>query len=288
MHIPSLQTLRAFDAAGRHRSYSRAGEELGLTHSAISHRIRQLEALTGGRLFERQGNEMVPTQDGARLLAKVRNALGLLESIFAGDAPAARQPLTISVSPAFARFLVPRLGGFRAEHAEVPVRLDLSSDPVPLGGGIDAAIRYGEGPWPGTRSSRLGGEVLFPVCAPGHLPVATEPADLLTATLLRHPWHSWAQWFHAAGITASEPVDGPEYRDSSLLLAAAEAGEGVALARGLAAADALAAEALVRLPGPALADKYSYWLVRPAAGSDPRLDVVESWLKEALRQVQAA
>lgn len=288
MHIPSLQTLRAFDAAGRHRSYSKAGEELGLTHSAISHRIRELEALTGRRLFERSGNEMVPTGDALRLLAGVRNALGLLEAIFADPTAAPARPLTISVSPGFARFLVPRLARFRSAHPDVPIRLDLSSEPVAVGGGIDAAIRYGIGPWPGTESRRIGGEILFPVAAPAHLPAGAAPSDLMGATLLRHPWHSWAQWFHAAGVTAAEPADGPEYSDSSLLLAAAEAGEGVALARAAAVADALAAGSLVRLAGPAIQDRCSYWLVRPAGGGDPRLDRLEAWLIDALRQAMPA
>jgi LysR family glycine cleavage system transcriptional activator len=124
MHIPSLQTLRAFEAAGRHQSYSKAGEELGLTHSAISHRIRDLENLTGGRLFAREGNRMVPTGEGARLLRQVRNALGLLESIFRETHGRASRRLTISVFPAFAScWLVPRLGAFRAGHPEIDLAL---------------------------------------------------------------------------------------------------------------------------------------------------------------------
>ena len=167
MHIPSLQTLRAFEAAGRHQSYSGAGQELGLTHSAISHRIRDLENLTGSRLFVREGNRMVPTKEGARLLRQVRNALGLLESIFRETRSRASRRITISVFPAFAScWLVPRLAAFRAEHPEVDLALSLSSEIVKLGSGLDAAIRYGGGSWPDTDSRRLAGEWLIPVCTP--------------------------------------------------------------------------------------------------------------------------
>jgi LysR family transcriptional regulator, glycine cleavage system transcriptional activator len=291
MRIPSLQTLRAFDAAGRHQSYSRAGEELGLTHSAVSHRIRDLEQLTGARLFAREGNRMVPTQAGRRLLAQVRNALGLLESIFGArhDQPSGR--ITVSVFPAFAScWLVPRLGAFRTSHPEIDLALDLSSEVVELGDGIDAAIRYGAGSWPGTDSRRLAEELLFPVCTPHYrdAQAIAEPADLLRCTLLRHPWQSWAAWFAAAGVSAGEPTGGPEYSDSSLLVEAAIAGEGVALARALAVFDALRAGTLVRPFDAALTDAHAYYFVTPAGAGDQRLDRLEAWLAAAMREDGAA
>jgi LysR family glycine cleavage system transcriptional activator len=286
MRIPSLQTLRAFETAGRYQSYSKAGEELGLTHSAVSHRIRELEAITGTRLFAREGNHMVPTGDGQRLLAQVRNALGLLESIFA-EKPrgGARRQITISVFPAFAsRWLVPRLGAFRADHPQIGLNLSLSADIVALGGDIDAAVRYGPGSWPGTQSRLLSDEILFPVCSPlyfGETGLA-EPADLLRGTLLRHPWHSWAAWFQAAGLSVAEPRDGPEYSDASLLMEAATAGEGVAMARGLTAADALRAGTLVRPFQLAIPDKYGYYFVSPTGPRHPGLDAFEAWLAGAM------
>ena len=285
MHIPSLQTLRAFDAAGRHRSYSRAGEELGLTHSAVSHRIRDLEQLTGARLFAREGNRMVPTAEGQRLLAQVRNALGLLESIFGEARERASRRITVSVFPAFAsRWLVPRLGRFRAAHPDVELALDLSSGVVVLGDGIDAAVRFGAGGWPGTESRRLAGETLFPVCSPGFRDEhrLAEPADLLRCTLLRYPRHSWAAWFHAAGVSAGEPRAGPEYSDSSLLMDAAVAGEGVALARGYAALDALRSGSLVRPFRTSVVDEQAYYFVTPPGPLQPNLEAFETWLGTAM------
>lgn len=289
MRIPSLQTLRAFDAAGRHQSYSKAGVELGLTHSAVSHRIRELEAIIGSKLFERQGNRMVPTNDGKRLLAQVRNALGLLESIFSVPPKSGNPRLTISLSPALSRWLVPRLGAFRAEHQGLDLRLHLSSISVELGNGIDAGVRYGLGSWPGTESRLLSGEILFPVASPtflaGHF--IRHPPDLLDCNLLLHPWHSWAAWFDAAGVSAGEPRDGPEYSDSSLLIDAALAGEGIALARGLGVIDRLKDGSLVRLFDISIPDERSYYFVCPSSKADPMLAEIESWLAREFRQVQA-
>lgn len=288
MHMPSLQTLRAFDAAGRHQSYSKAGRELGLTHSAISHRIRELEALLGTRLFERKGNRMVPTAEGIRLLGQVRNALGLLESIFSPSNAQAKRRLTISVFPALSSWLVPRLGSFRALHPELDLRLDLSSRPVELGEGIDAAVRYGLGSWTNTDASLLAKEILFPVCSPKYLaehPV-NRPGDLLNCNLLRHPWHSWAAWFEAAGVSAGEPLSGPEYADSSLLIEAAEAGEGVALARALGVADRLHEGKLVRPFDITIPDQRAYYFVRPKGARVAEVDEIESWLANEFHSVQ--
>lgn len=290
MHIPSLQTLRALDAAGRHQSYSKAGRELGLTHSAISHRIRELEALLGARLFERQGNRMVPTAVGIRLLGQVRNALGLLESIFTSSSEGEKRRLTISVFPALSQWLVPRLGSFRALHPELDLRLDLSSRPVELGDGIDAAVRYGLGSWTATDSSLLSREVLFPVCSPKYLaehPLG-HPGDLLSCNLLRHPWHSWATWFEAAGVAAGEPISGPEYADSSLLIEAAEAGEGVALARALGVADRLDHGKLVRPFDITIPDQRSYYFVRPKGVRNAEVDEIEGWLSSEFHSLHEA
>lgn len=290
MHIPSLQTLRAFDAAARLQSYSRAGEELGLTHGAISRRIRDLEAQTGHRLFERQGNRMVPTRDGVRLLEQVRNALGLLESIFVAPSSKTRRRVTISLFPALARWLVPRLGSLRRQLPELDLKFDLSAQIVDLGHGIDAAIRYGAGSWPDTQSRRLAGEILFPVCAPAYRSEhqLQEPGDLLNCTLLQHPWHSWATWFQAAGVAAGEPRGGPEYSDSSMLIEAAIAGEGVALGRGLGVADALRAGTLVRLFSVSIPDERSYFFVIPQGRRDSTIDSIEAWVAAELGRAAGA
>lgn len=280
MRIPSIQTLRSFDAACRHQSYSRAGEELGLTHSAISHRIRELETLLGKTLFDRRGNRMIPTADGRHLHGQISNALGLLGTIF-NETPATSDTLTVSVFPALSRWLVPRLGRYRADHAGLQIRIHQSSDPVELGKGIDAAVRYGQGDWAGTDSMLLANETLFPVCSPAYLEAHPMAAlsDLRPEQMLRHPWHSWEAWFHAAGAILPNSPSGPEYLDSGPLIEAARVGEGVALARGLGAVDGLADGSLVRPFDVSVADARAYYFVRPAGKSDARVHELGSWLK---------
>ena len=280
--LPSIQTLRAFDAAGRHQSYSRAAEELGLTHGAVSHRIRELEARTGERLFERRGNRMVPTPEGHRLLAHVRHALALLGNAFARDVPTMER-LTISVLPSVAaRWLSPRLPDVR--KAQPKVKLELRTE-VELadfrGSEVDAAIRFGPGGWPGVQATRIAGELLFPVCSPAYLarhPLGS-PADLAGATLLRNSWQPWAPWLGAAQVDLPEPSAGTLYADSHLLLEAAAAGEGVALGRGVLAARELRAGRLVRPFDLAIADTYGYYLVSPdGARGKPALAAFSKWL----------
>lgn len=285
--LPSIQTLRAFEAAGRHQSYSRAAEELGLTHGAISHRIRALETRAGQRLFERRGNRMVPTAEGHRLLAHVRHALALLGSAFSPAAPAAER-LTISLLPSVAaRWLRPRLADFHA--AEPKLKLELRTE-VELadfrGSGVDGAIRFGPGGWPGVQATRIAGELLFPVCSPDYLSRhrLASPADLAGATLLRNGWQPWAPWFGAAQLDLPEPATGTLYADSDLLLEAAAGGEGVALARGILAATGLRSGRLVRPFDLAIKDAYGYYFVAPhGSKGKPALDVFAKWVAAEMR-----
>ncbi|HEV2673868.1 MAG TPA: LysR substrate-binding domain-containing protein [Aliidongia sp.] len=286
VHFPSIQTLRAFEAAGRLQSYSAAARELGLTHSAISHRIRALETGGGQTLFQRAGNRMIPTGEGHRLLVQVRAALGLLEQAFPGNAPNPRR-LVLDALPAFAaRWLAPRLGAFRSAHPDVELELralpkltDLAAE------GIDAAIRYGPGDWPNLQATPLARERIFPVCAPAYRERhgIELPEDLARLTLLRNPWQPWTPWFQAAGLAFKEPATGSSYADAGLLLQAAAAGEGVALARGLLARDDLATGRLVRPFEVAIWDRYGYFLVRPlTAIPNPALAAFERWLSQAI------
>jgi LysR family glycine cleavage system transcriptional activator len=288
-HLPSIQTLRAFEAACRLQNYSRVADELGLTHGAISHRIRELEERLGAQLFARQAGKMVPTVPARQLLARIRPALSILENSFE-TAPSARpRALRISVLPGFAaRWLVARLDGFRKAHPQIALNVtadvalaDLSET------GSDAAIRYGLGDWPGTQSERLGPERLFPVCSPDYRESVgiKEPDDLRGCVLLRHTWQAWGVWLEAAGLDMDEPPDAPVYSESDLLLKAAEAGQGVALARGLLAHDELRSGRLVRLFDIEVPDPYSYFLVwNPRSRCVADVRAFGDWLQEAIRE----
>lgn len=289
-HIPSIATLRAFEAAARHRSFSRAGDELGLTHGAISHRIRELEEQVGERLFMRRGNTMEPTQAAGRYLASVRRALDLLAATFATGAGGAGKTLRIAVLPSFAsHWLVPRLHRFQAEHPDIAVSLDARVEVVPLGRGHpDAAIRQGEGYWPGVHADRLVSEIAFPVCAPAYrrrMKIAT-PADLARCHLLRHSWVPWTTWFASAGVDLPEPDGSGAFTDAGLLIDMAIAGHGVLLGRNVLTADALASGRLVRLFDTSIPVAGAYWFVRPLAGGKLAKEVAAygTWLAATLAQ----
>ena len=287
-HLPSMQTLRAFEAAYRRENYSRAAEELGLTHGAVSHRIRELEQRLGARLFERRLNRMVPTEDARRLLARIRPALRILEEAFGTAAPPRRHALTLSVLPAFAsRWLIPRLDRLRAAHPDLELNIRAESELLEAGDGrADAAVRFGGGTWVGLEAEMLAGETIFPVCAPAYrtrLSIET-PADLDRCRLLRHAWQQWETWLDEAGVALEAPPSGPLFEDSDLLLKAAEAGEGVALARRLLVGTDLEAGRLVRLFEVEAVDAYSYYFVRDPARVHPKAEQLKAWLKAEMAE----
>lgn len=283
-HLPSIQTLRAFEAACRLRSYSRAAEELNLTHGAISHRIRELEERLGIKLFRRAGNTMSPTPEAVRLMLQVSHGLSLLEQAFAAPGPRGARRLVVTVLPALAtRWLAPRLPAFRAREPDIQLEVRASHEVVDLASSdIDAALRYGPGGWAGVEAEKLAGEAVFPVCAPDYLARMglKAPSDLSRCTLLRHPWQPWSPWLKAAGVKLAEPTSGPSYDDAGLLLQAAAGGEGVALARGLLVAPDLEAGRLVRPFAVEVAEPFSYYLAWPTGRRDrPEVIAFRDWLR---------
>jgi len=259
-----MQTLRAFEAAARHESYSAAAAELGLTHGAISHRIRELENQLGVSLFRRTGRTMSPTREAVTLLAQVREGLSVLQRALPDPVKAHAGRLVLSVHPSLAtHWLVPRIGGFLRAQPNVGMEIRSTADLGEfLGQGVDIAIRYGAGNWPNTVGERMSGEVLFPVCTPTYRDAhrIRSPADLRRCTLLRHGWQPWLPWLKAANLRLSEPTTGLKLSDTGILLEAAAAGEGVALVRSLFALDDIASGRLVRLFDIAIEDSYAYYV----------------------------
>ncbi len=234
--LPAFIALRALEAAARLRSYSRAAEELHVTHGAVSHQIRRLEEDLGLTLFHRQGNEMAPTPVALRLAGRVAEALTILHTAVADVAgEGAADPLVLSTLSSFAaRWLTPRLGRLADETGEAHLEVraadtlaDLVTD------GVDAAVRYGAGRWPGVTSMPLFTETLFPVCSPAFAErhKLKRPEDLLKAPLLRQSHRPWSIWFASLGLEAPQARTGLIFDDSALLLDAAAQGLGAALAR---------------------------------------------------------
>jgi len=287
--LPSMQTLRAFEAAARHESYSAAATELGLTHGAISHRIRELEADVGISLFRRVGRAMIPTREAVTILAQVREALSALQRALPPSTRGQTNKLVISVHPSLAtHWLIPSIGAFlRAEpKADVEIRSTAELGEF-LGQGVSVAIRYGAGNWPNTVSERFCGEVQFPVCTREYAQQYNlrTPADLKNCTLLRHSWLPWTPWFRAADVRLREPSRTMMLSDSSMLVEAAAAGEGVALVRGLIARGAIQSGRLMRLFDVAIEDSYSYYLLWHA---NTQLSSLGTTLLEWLRRTSAA
>ncbi|GGY32748.1 DNA-binding transcriptional activator GcvA [Rhodanobacter panaciterrae] len=283
--LPPMHTLRTFEALGRLRHFTRTAEELHLTTSAVSHQIRVLESFHAARLFVRNRHDVALTPAGERLMVAVRHALQQLstasESIRAQDA--AR--LSVTAPPSLvSRWLMPRLGVFLQQHPTVDFRLRATSAVVDLAAEeIDLGIRFGGGRWPGMRSEKLFDEEIFPVASPAYLAhmKVRRWADLRRCLLLRDDFHSWEDWLDEIGATTAGCTFGSVFNDSALSLQAAEAGQGVVLARSLLAADAIKAGTLARVGKRAVRSRGSYYLVAPSDRQDgAAVGLFREWLRE--------
>lgn len=236
--LPPLNSLRAFEAAGRHLSFTHAADELAVTPTAISHQIRLLEDTLGVKLFRRLPRRLLLTDQGQMLLADAKEAFQrLAQAVERVANKGVSGPLTISSSTTFAwSWLVKRLYKFQALYPEIDVRLEASQRAVDFHReGVDAAIRYGRGNWPGLYSVQLFEEVLSPLISREQLaagPPIHEPKDLLRYPLLNDsPFNVeyWRMWFAAAGVTDLEHRMGGLFDSSQMAVQAALSGGGIAL-----------------------------------------------------------
>jgi LysR family glycine cleavage system transcriptional activator len=289
--LPNFSALRAFEAAARHENFSRAADELHLTHGAISHQVRGLEEELGRPLFVRNGRQVKITNDGLKFAQFLGKAFAdIAAATDAMRATSINQRLTITSIPSFAaRWLAPRLGKFIELHPDIEVVLQSSGHMQDLAReGVDVGIRFGRGHYPGMVVLRLMGDVYYPVVSPhyrgGLLPLA--PADLARHTLLRSVEH-WTPWFNAAGLDLPEPSGGPLFEDLSMLVRSAADGNGVALVRHVVAMQEIASGQLLRLfdiatPSP---DEY-YFVTPPNSASKPQVLAFRSWLLEEIEAFQ--
>lgn len=280
--LPPLTTLRAFEAAARLGSFSRAAEEISVTHSAVSHQVRALERALGTPLFQRNGKRVSLTEAGKHLASRVSAALRDIADAaqFVRRRDRGRV-LTVSTLPSFAaRWLMPRLGRFMEEHPEIDVNLHTSIALVDMERDeVDLAIRFGKGSWPGLEALKFMDDELFPVASPtfnrGRFP--TRPAELTKFRLMRSDDEFWAPWFEAAGVRIEEPRS-PVFSDSALLLQAAVGGRGIALARRSIAEDDLRAKRLVRLFDVAASAHGANYLVWPKGKLSANAALLRDWL----------
>ena len=251
--LPPVHALSAFEAAARLSSFALAADELCITPSALSHRIRLLEDFVGERLFLRDNRSISISEFGRRYLEVVRGALRTLTDFPMPSRSAQHQPrVKVTVPPTFARYLlVPHLAEFTAAHPDISVELFVSVPLYDLSlSESDVEIRFGAGRYPNIVTAKLFEEPAFAVASPRYLatiaPLHT-PADLRHATLLRSALEPWQPWFDAAGLDWPEPSTGVRVDDLGLLLEAIKHGHGIGLARKHFARDMLAAGDIVQL-----------------------------------------
>ena len=290
--LPPLDLLAAFEAAARHLSFTRAGAERFVTQSAMSRQIRALEEDLGVALFRRRHRALALTDDGRRLhavcadvLAQLREAVGQIR------APARREVLALSTTPGLASlWLIPRLPLFTKAHPGIDVRLDASLELRDLrGDGFDLAIRYGRVGQ--TEGAQLFREAMQPVCSPqllkrGGGPPLRTPADLRAHTLLQVASTpdsgmplEWALWLRAVGLPDLEPAAMLSFSGYGETVAAALAGQGVALGRRPLVDALLRRRQLVAPFKDAPASMRAYYLVvEPLARARPAVRSLEQWL----------
>jgi len=279
MPLPSLNALRAFETVARHKSASRAAEELGVTQPAVTQQVRQLEGHLGLPLVRREGQGLTLTADGRALAERLSGPFAEIAEAVTEAAGRQRGAgvLTVTLLPTFAqRWLIPRLATFQAAYPEIEVRLSATARLCDLvREDLDLAIRFGNGRWPGCDSRRLMANDMFPVINP-HL-AETKPL-VGPDDLAQHVWlqveaeprtDDWAVWLSAAGISGVEPSGRLSFETSSHALAAATAGLGVAIGHRPFVIDDLAAGRLVQPFATVVESDEAYFLVTAKSRTQP-------------------
>jgi DNA-binding transcriptional LysR family regulator len=248
--IPPIQCLLTFEALARLRSVTQASEELCVTPSAVSHRVRQLEQIIGTKLFGRADFSL--TTEGSEYLAHVREGLATLQKFPSSSAAPGKRKLRLALTPTFARSIViPRLREFTEAYPEIELTMQVT---IPLldvvAEDADLTVRFGPGRYADLEHVCLTKDVVTPLASPAfvreHGPFV-EPQDLQNLPLLRSPLEPWRTWFAAQNLDWPEPVDGSQFNDIGLMCDGAAAGMGIALVRLKLGAPWLENGSLVRL-----------------------------------------
>jgi LysR family glycine cleavage system transcriptional activator len=283
--LPHLNALKAFEAAARHESFTRAAEELFVTQGAVSHQVKALEEELGVKLFNREHQRLVITEAGRQYLTILRDAFDRIalgtERLLQRQSSGA---LTVSTSPDFAaKWLVNRLGRFAEEYPSIDLRVSATLHHVDFAReDVDLAVRHGDGNWQGFDVARLSPENLFAVCSPKLLSGRhrlTKPADVLKFPLIHvDDRKDWTRWLEATGV-AAEVLHGPVLNRASMAIDAAVDGQGVALARTTLAATDLISGRLLRPFAEELRLSKTYWIICPRATAGlPKIVTFRDWL----------
>ncbi len=294
--LPSLSSIRAFEAAARAGSFAQAAAELGTTAASVSYHVRQLEQQLGMPLFHRHAQRVELTQTGAVIAREAMNAFAALRASFVRAVEVDESRLALTTLPTFGTsWLTPRLGEFRARHPQIALRIDVSGDAEDLNDGrFDAAIRNGHGRWPGMRVARLLPSIFMPLCSPKLKSAAAaslaNPRKALEVPLLGRPdW--WTMWFRARGFNSGPSRDkfGTSLAHEYLDIAAAVAGQGIAIGSPLLFRHELDAGRLVPAHDVVASDDRAFWFIHPAARQHSRkLKVFGEWIEDEASAARSA
>ena len=286
--LPSLNGLRAFDAAARHLSFTEAAEELNVTQTAVSHQIKRLEDELGMPLFIRRNRRLLLTESAQDYLPAVRIAFeGLQEAterLYRRDESGT---LTVATTASFAmKWLVPRLAGFQEANPDISVRITTSTELIDFSrDDVDLAIRWGRGDWPGLRTDLLVREAVFPICSPKLLDSRRRlerPEDLAHFILLHATgWpQDWRMWLTAVGVEdVVDPTKGLIFENELTAMEAAIDGQGVAIGWSTLIEREVESGRLIVPFDMTLGDQGAYYIVAPEKTADrPKIAAFWNWL----------
>ncbi|XBS68121.1 transcriptional regulator GcvA [Acerihabitans sp. KWT182] len=294
--LPPTATLRAFEVATRHATFTAASEELHITQSAVSHQLKNLEEIWGLQLF-RRGKSLSLTPEGAALAPIVREFFTNLATTLADlREQQGKVRLKVSTTYSFAlKWLLPRLPSLARLHPEILITLETTDQAIHFAGHEpDVAIRFGSGNYPGLYSEFMFREQIFPVASPGLLHrfgTPREPAELLRYPLLTRDGADlvpkWAQWFQQVGAGIADLKENVRYADTNMTIEAALLGQGVALARSGHVEAEISDGRLVRLFDVPFPSPVAYYFVCPkGVESQSHIISFRHWLLTAASHAQ--
>src|SRR6266700_157043 len=291
--LPPLNALRAFAAAARHLSFTRAAQELHVTQTAVSHQMRILEQHLGSALFLRMPRRLALTAEGLAYAREIGHVFDrIADATAALRARPSRELLSVTTTQSVAAlWLTPRLGRFIARHPHTDLRLvsterfvDFAREP------IDVGIRFGYGRYAGLRCEKVMDDELYPVCSPALLAGRRRGGlDLRRCTLLHDDSpDGWRRWLRAAGVARVDVASGHTFTDANLTLQAAADGHGIALGRHALVQPDLAARRLVRPFARSVPCEQAYYLVTSEHAADlPKVRRFRAWLLDEIASDQA-
>jgi LysR family glycine cleavage system transcriptional activator len=291
--LPPLNSLRVFESAARHLSFTRAADELFVTQAAVSHQIKALEEFLGLQLFRRRNRSLLLTEEGQSYFLELKDIFSSLqEATHRVLERSEKGALTISLPPSFAiQWLVPRLTDFNQQQPDIDVRIKaVDKDEGSLIEDVDVAIYYGKGNWSGLRADKLYQEFLIPLCSP--LLLNSKPLDtlndLVSHTLLHDTSRrEWKQFVRENGLNNVNVNHGPIFSHSAMVLQAAVHGQGVALGNNVLAQPEIEAGRLVAPFDKVLMTENAFYVVCHEKQADVgRIATFRNWMLQRARQEQ--